>query len=102
MSYRVHRDYFTHTHKYQDSTSIRRPRHPPPLQIFFFCGATAQIDRAYAALFLRFLDHTQLHARYGTQDQPDSDAVSYTTRNKYKRRTCMLSARFEPKIPAIK
>jgi hypothetical protein len=94
MPYRVYRGYFTLSRQIPGQY-LKLGDH----SIHFF---TAQMDRAYAALFSRFLDHTQLPARYGTQDQPDSAAVSYTTRNKYKRQTCVPSAKFEPTIPAIK
>jgi len=55
-----------------------------------------------------FLDHKQLDTQkhpvgfLWTGDQPVADAATNTTDNKYKRRTSMPSAGFEPTIPAIK
>jgi hypothetical protein len=37
-----------------------------------------------------------------TSDQLVAEAATYTTHNKHKRRTSMLSAGFDPAIPAIK
>jgi hypothetical protein len=80
MPYRVHRGCFALSRQVPGQYLKFGDRSIPRLSFFGagerVGGATAQIDRAYAALFSRFLDHTQLHARYGTQYQPDSEAVS--------------------------
>jgi hypothetical protein len=56
------------------------------------------------ASLLRLRDHTKTHARplglLCTSDQPVTEAATYTTHNKHKRRTSLPSAGFEPAIPA--
>ena len=86
MPYRLHRGYFTLSRQItgQDLKLGDRSIHLLYIWGGGGGGASAQIDRSYITLFSRFLDHTHLHACYGTQDQPDSEKVSYTTRNKYK------------------
>jgi hypothetical protein len=56
----------------------------------------------------RILDRTRIHARthliglLQTSDQLISEAATYATHNKHKRRTSMLSEEFELAIPAFK
>ena len=68
-------------------------------------------NRAQAASLLRFLDHTELdtftHKHTHTvrllsiNDQPVTEAATYTTHSKHNR-TSMPLAGFEPAIPAVK
>jgi len=60
--------------------------------------------RSQTASLLRFLDHTQTHARplglLWTSDQPVTEAATYTAHNKQKRRISLSSAGFESSILA--
>ena len=79
---------------------LRTPQSPSVLVAqFSYCVATAL---SFAVSISHIYTHTPPVGLLRTSEQLVSEAATYTTHNKYKRRTFMFSAEFEPVVPAIK
>jgi hypothetical protein len=60
------------------------------------------LGRLFVEVSRSYIDtHTHPVGLLWTSDQLFAEAATYTTNNKHKRRTSMLSAGFEPAIPAV-
>jgi hypothetical protein len=74
--------------------------------ILFFHGATAQLGPRPPRCWCFYITHNQTHTTFSrtplwTCDQLVTEAATYITHNKHKRRTSMHTAGFEPAIPEI-